>query len=37
MDDCLEINTDLEKKNNLKLVLQSIKDHIFWNNLDDLR
>lgn len=36
-DDRLEVDADPEKEKNRKLVLQSIQDHVFWNNLDDLR
>lgn len=35
--DDLEIDADPEKEKNRKLILQSIEDHVFWNNLDDLR
>lgn len=37
IDDRLEVAADPEKEKNRKLVLQSIQDHVFWNNLDDLR
>ena len=37
IDDRLEVDADPEKEKNRKIVLQSIQDHVFWNNLDDLR